>query len=132
MFMARDAPRPILITIIAILEFLAGIAALLFGILLLVGVIASGDLPPEAADLGNVGSVALIIIGLIYLVIAGGFWNGWSIMWYIGVIVNGIGTAFIIYSMVTVDVVSGIIPLVIELVILFYLFRPGVKAFFGI
>ena len=89
-------------------------------------------MPPEAADLGNVGSVALIIIGLIYLVIAGGFWNGWSIMWYIGVIVNGIGTAFIIYSMVTVDVVSGIVPLVIELVILFYLFRPGVKAFFGI
>ena len=131
MFMARDAPRPILITIIAILEFLIGLFLLIGGILLIAGVVSAGDIDPELADLGNVASIAMIVIGLINLVIAGGFWNGWSIMWYIGLIVNGIGLIVAIYGLITTGIGSAI-PLVIYAVILFYLFRPGVKDFFGI
>ena len=129
--MARDVSRPILITIIAILEFLIGLFLLIGGILLIAGVVSAGDIDPELADLGNVASIAMIVIGLINLVIAGGFWNGWSIMWYIGLIVNGIGLIVAIYGLITTGIGSAI-PLVIYAVILFYLFRPGVKDFFGI
>lgn len=129
--MARDAPRPILITIIAILEFVIGLLILVGGVLLIAGVISAGDIDPEFADLGNAASIAMIVIGLLNIIIAGGFWNGWSIMWYIGVIVNGIGLIVAIYGLITTGIGSAI-PLVIYAVILFYLFRPGVKDFFGI
>ncbi|MBO7352182.1 MAG: hypothetical protein J6U12_04635 [Candidatus Methanomethylophilaceae archaeon] len=129
--MARDAPRPILITIIAILEFLIGLLILVGGVLLIAGVISAGDVDPEFADLGNAASIAMIVIGLLNIIIAGGFWNGWSIMWYIGLIVNGIGLIVAIYGLITTGIGSAI-PLVIYAVILFYLFRPGVKDFFGI
>ena len=129
--MARDAPRPILITIIAILEFLIGLLILVGGVLLIAGVISAGDVDPEFADLGNAASIAMIVIGLLNIIIAGGFWNGWSIMWYIGLIVNGIGLIVAIYGLITTGIGSAI-PLVIYAVILFYLFRPGVNDFFGI
>lgn len=129
--MARDAPRPILITIIAILEFVIGLLILVGGVLLIAGVISAGDIDPEFADLGNAASIAMIVIGLLNIIIAGGFWNGWSIMWYIGLIVNGIGLIVAIYGLITTGIGSAI-PLVIYAVILFYLFRPGVKDFFGI
>jgi len=129
--MARDVSRPILITIIAILEFLLGLLLLVGGILLIAGVVSAGDIDPEFADLGNAASIAMIVVGLINLIIAGGFWNGWSIMWYIGLIVNGIGLIVAIYGLITTGIGSAI-PLVIYAVILFYLFRPGVKDFFGI
>ncbi|MBR4244422.1 MAG: hypothetical protein IKQ14_03405 [Candidatus Methanomethylophilaceae archaeon] len=129
--MARDVSRPILITIIAILEFLLGLLLLVGGILLIAGVVSAGDIDPEFADLGNAASIAMIVVGLINIVIAGGFWNGWSIMWYIGLIVNGIGLIVAIYGLITTGIGSAI-PLVIYAVILFYLFRPGVKDFFGI
>ncbi|MBE6523239.1 MAG: hypothetical protein E7Z62_09000 [Thermoplasmata archaeon] len=129
--MARDVSRPILITIIAILEFLLGLLLLVGGILLIAGVVSAGDIDPEFADLGNAASIAMIVVGLINIVIAGGFWNGWSIMWYIGLIVNGIGLIVAIYGLITTGIGSAI-PLVIYAVILFYLFRPGVKEFFGI
>ena len=129
--MARDVSRPILITIIAILEFLLGLLLLVGGILLIAGVVSAGDIDPEFADLGNAASIAMIVVGLINIVIAGGFWNGWSVMWYIGLIVNGIGLIVAIYGLITTGIGSAI-PLVIYAVILFYLFRPGVKDFFGI
>ena len=127
-----DASRPILITIVAILEFLAGLLLVLGGILLFAGVISSGDLDPELADLGNAGAIVMIIFGIVNLIIAGGFWNGWAIMWYIGLIVNAIGAAFAIYTIVTTGEIGSVIPLIIYAVIIFYLFRPKVKEFFGI
>ena len=127
-----DASRPILITIVAILEFLVGLLAVIGGILLFAGVISSGDLDPEIANLGNAGAIGVLIFGIINLIIAGGFWNGWAIMWYIGLIVNAIGAAFYIFSLVTTLQIILVIPVIIEVVIIYYLFRPKVKEFFGI
>ena len=127
------ASRPIIIAILAILQFIVGILALIAGIMVIVGGVAAADLPSQIADLGVTATGAvLIIIGIIYLVIAGGFWNGWSIMWYIGVVVNVIMLIFNIFTLVTGDPISAIVGILIEALILYYLFRPGVKAFFGI
>lgn len=135
--MANNAPRPIIISIIAILEFIGGIFLVLAGIASIVGFSFISELPPEIASFGMtmLGGGALIA-GIICLIIAGGFWNGWSIMWYIGVIVSVIEIILLIASIFTGGmgdlVFAVIIPVVVNLIILFYLFRPGVKEFFGI
>jgi len=130
--MANGASRPILITIIAILEFLAGILALIAGIVIVAGVITTADVP-ELANFGSLGGGAMIVLGLIAIVIAGGFWNGWKIMWYLGFIFSAISIIFSIYTIVTTGTFAAeIIPIIINLIIIFYLTRQGVKEFFGV
>ena len=79
--MADEKSRPLLITIIAILYFVVGILAVLSGIMLMVGGAAVGQLA-----LGGMTGGVLLVVGLINLVIAGGFWNGWKAIWYLAVI----------------------------------------------
>jgi uncharacterized membrane protein (DUF2068 family) len=52
-------------------------------------------------------------------------------MWYLGVIFTAISLILGIASLFT-GVFVSIITLVIDGLILYYLFRPGVKAFFGV
>ncbi|MBR4684995.1 hypothetical protein PED39_04985 [Methanomassiliicoccales archaeon LGM-RCC1] len=129
--MSSDKNRPVVISIVAILNFLIGLFFLAGGIVMALGIIDISAHVPEMAEYAALGGGIVILIGIIYLVIAGGMWNGWKIMWYIGVIVNGLS---LIMGIATIFVGSfvGIIPLVIDAIILYYLFRPGVKEFFGI
>jgi uncharacterized membrane protein (DUF2068 family) len=120
-----------LISIIAILNFLIGLFFLVMGVLLAMGTVAITDLDADLQGLGTVGGAVLVIIGILYLVIAGGLWNGWRIMWYLSVIVTAISLILGIASLFTGTFV-GIISLIIDILILYYLFRPGVKEFFGI
>jgi hypothetical protein len=135
--MASYKSRPILISLIAILEFLGGILMLLAGIVVVGGLVPMADLPPEFVSLGSAGGVALIIVGIIFLVIAGGFWNGWKIMWYLGMVFNGLALIVLIASIFTGgsivnNLMANIIPIVIEILILFYLTRTGVRQFFEV
>ena len=129
--MASDKSRPILITIIAILYFLAGLFVLIGGIMLITGTIALDDVEEDLKGLGSAGGAVLVVMGLISIILAGGFWNGWKIMWYLGVIFTIISLILGIASLFT-GVFVGIITLLIDGLILYYLFRPGVKAFFGV
>ena len=129
--MSSDKNRPVVISIVAILNFLIGLFFLAGGIVMALGIIDISAHVPEMAEYAALGGGIVILIGIIYLVIAGGMWNGWKIMWYIGVIVNGLSLIMGIAS-IFVGSFVGIIPLVIDAIILYYLFRPGVKEFFGI
>ncbi len=129
--MSTDKNRPILISIIAILNFLLGLFFLVMGVLLAVGTIAIGDIDPDLESLSALGGAGLIIMGLIFLIVAGGLWNGWKIMWYICVIIHAISLILGIAS-IFVGAFVGIISLIIDIIILYYMFRPGVKEFFGI
>lgn len=128
--MANDVRRPILVSILAILYFIGGIFLIIFGVMMLTGGIVLSESDPDTSILA-LGGVPVIVIGVISLILAGGFWNGWKIMWYLGVI-------FSILSLIgsIVSVFTGAIPMivsaVIDALILYYLFRPGVKAFFGV
>lgn len=128
--MANDVRRPILVSILAILYFIGGIFLIIFGVMMLTGGIVLSESDPDTSILA-LGGAPVIVIGVISLIIAGGFWNGWKIMWYLGVI-------FSILSLIgsIVSVFTGAIPMivsaVIDALILYYLFRPGVKAFFGV
>jgi hypothetical protein len=121
--------RPLFVTIIGILYLLIGILVLLVGIAITVGV-SLGDisLGDDVTGLAaTVTGVIAICLALIYLVIGYGILKGWKVMWYLGVIFSILG---IIIGILAFPV--GIVAAVIEVVILYYLFRPGVKKFFNI
>ncbi len=125
--MADGKDRPVLITIIAVLYFIFGVLMLLGGAGIgLLGVAVPGAIVP-AAVLG--GGVA--VAGIISIIIAGGFWNGWKAIWYIAVIFGIIEIIFSAISLIGGNV-SAIIGIIIEALLLYYIFRPKVKEFFGL
>jgi len=120
------ASRPILITILALLSFIVGILMILGGLL--------------ATTIVTVLGYGGILMGIIFLIIGFALWRGWKIAWYLGVIIYIISAIFAVVSIlllimdgqVNEAVVSPAIALIISVLILFYLFRPNVKEFFGI
>ena len=127
------ANRPFLITVIGILTLLGGLAVLLAGVLLFAmpdSAIADAFKDSGIVDIGNlvdILGVGLIIVGLIFLVVAIGLLKGWTWIWYVAVILYVID---IILGILMLP--AGIISLVIAIVIIYYLFRPHVKEFFGV
>ncbi|MCQ2079866.1 MAG: hypothetical protein MJZ38_07430 [archaeon] len=115
-----DAKRPLLITLIGGLEALAGLAFIIFGVLSLMGM--SIEIP-ELSDLAGAVGIVAIILGIIPFIIGYGMLKGWKIMWYLGVI---FGILSIIVGVLDLNIIS----IVIQLIILYYLFRPKVRAFF--
>jgi len=108
--------RPLGVTIIAILAILGGIGSLVGGIALV-------------AIIPFLGA-ALIIIGLAYFVVAYGLWQGLKWAWIITLIVTVI--AFISgLGSIIVGNVGAVIPIIINAIIIYYLFKPNVKAYFG-
>ncbi len=99
--------RPLLVTIVGVLNIISGILIIIGGVVFL----------------------PLIVPGILSVVVGVGMLKGWKIFWYLGVIVTVIE---LIASVFLLVVIVGIIPLAINALILYYLFRPNVKAFFGV
>jgi len=125
--MAGNSKRPLLITIFAILIFGVGISALVTGTLLAMGklpeILAEYDLTKEAAGLLFIG------IGTANVAMAGGFWDGWKLAWYIGVTV--------LFLLIVVELAStflltplSLIAIPFNLIVLLYILRPETKAYF--
>ncbi|MCL2032396.1 MAG: hypothetical protein FWH45_01600 [Methanomassiliicoccaceae archaeon] len=136
--------RPILIAIIGFFTILAAVLILVMSALALFADTIFADLGVDLAE--YIGSVEFIgyggIIGALILLIIGiSIWRGWSIAWYIAVLLYGIGLILMLYSMYLVITADGLdavfvlpfaISLLVIVLILYYLFRPKVKEFFGI
>jgi uncharacterized membrane protein HdeD (DUF308 family) len=112
--MENQRHRPLGVTIIAILNVIVGIIAIAVGIPALIVVVG----------------ILLIAIGIASLVMGYGLWKGRSWAWTITLILSGIG---IISSAVSIAErqTGAIVNLVIYAIIIYYLYRPNVKAFFG-
>ncbi len=124
--------RPLLITLIGLIHLLLGLVFALGGAAIAGGMAAElADLAPVDGMLVTLVGAGVLIFGLVNLTIGWGFLRGWAIMWYLGVIFNAIGLLLSISGIVTAMTVS-VLPLVLYGVILYYLFRPQVKGFFGI
>lgn len=128
--MQTGRSRPLGVTIVAILMAIEGIFLILAGI---GGIVAGGVLGAELGIAGGVivaaSSVALAL-GIAGLVIAWGLITGKGWAWIITIIIT------IIMAIVNiVHLASGryehIIGLIINGVILYYMYRPQVKAYFG-
>jgi hypothetical protein len=118
--MQRD--RPIGITIIAILMIISGILFIIGGI----GLTALGVLS-IAFLAGGIGS---IILGIASLVVAWGLLKGAGWAWIITLIITVISIIVNIASLAGGQT-ANIIGIIINGIIIYYLYRPNVKAYFG-
>ena len=129
--------RPTGVTILAILEALGGLLFLIGGIFLLLfaGFFLPRMMIPHGAIeflpfffSGFIGGIVLVLLILAALnfLIAYGFWNGRGWAWTLGIIFACLGLIMGLLSLP-----SGIIQILINALILYYLTRPNVKRYFG-
>lgn len=118
--------RPTAVTIIAILVIITGVIAIAGGL----GLLGIAALIPELSIVFlSIGAV-LIVIGIGYLAVSYGLIKGRGWAWLIALILSYIGIALAIISIVTGNFLP-IINLAINIVIVYILYRPQVRAFFG-
>ena len=122
----NDNPRPLLVTLIAVIYLLMALVFLAAAALSLGGIELEIDMSEELLSLFGGSS---LILGLFLLVISIGFFRGWSIFWYLGVIVTVIS---LLLSAATIlsGSMGSIIPTLVLLIVLLYLFKMNVKDFF--
>jgi hypothetical protein len=136
--------RPTGVTIIAILNIIGGIIMLVSGLVLIVAGVIIPSLPPSALELRNLmgvppsfiggGAVAvggiLIAIGIVSFIVAYGLLKGMGWAWILTVVLSIISIALNAISIVSGNI-GGIVSIIFSAVILYYLYRPHVKAYFG-
>ena len=122
----NDNPRPLLVTLIAVVYLLMALVFLAAAALSLGGIELEIDMSEEFLSLFGGSS---LILGLFLLFISIGFFRGWSIFWYLGVIVTVIS---LLLSAATIlsGSMGSIIPTLVLLIVLLYLFKRNVKDFF--
>lgn len=150
--MQQRPPRPTGVTILAILALLIGIfglfgGAVLIGLGFLLGTLAaSADITnainnagyPGLASLGVgalsaiviVFGVVVLLIGILYLATGIGFFGGRGWSWTLGMIVSVISLILAIVQ-IAFGNVGSVLSLIVSGLILYYLTRTRVKAFFG-
>jgi uncharacterized membrane protein len=125
--------RPIGITILAIVAVLATVASIVVGS----DLIETGTTVPGAISrlggLAPVLGVVMILVGALNLVLAYGFWTLKSWGWPLGV---GLWAANIVLNVLQYLNDSNVlipmgISVIVGVAVLYYLFRPHVKAAFG-
>jgi uncharacterized membrane protein (DUF2068 family) len=110
----QQKQRPLGVTIIAILMIISGIALISTGAVLLV--VGIGVVP--------------IALGIASFVVAYGLWEGKRWAWTITLIISVISIISAIVSL-AYGGYGAIINIIINAIIIYYLYRPNVKAFFG-
>ncbi|MFX0198895.1 MAG: hypothetical protein ACFFCW_22470 [Candidatus Hodarchaeota archaeon] len=121
--------RPAGVTILAVLAFIVGIFGTLSGLLVVaVGTAAAVYGFGVVGALGAVLGALVLIIGLLWLVVGWGFWNLKKWGYQVAMILAIIG---IILALL--DIAGfGIIIIIIDAIIIYYLTRPEIKDVFGI
>jgi hypothetical protein len=148
---ATPKSRPTGVTIIAILNIIGGIIMLLGGITLVAAGTILPSLPPSAFQNGNltepnvnlsgiplsffggtaiaIGGV-LIAIGIVSFIVAYGLLKGMGWAWTVTLVLSIISIALNAISIASGNI-GGIVSIIISGIIIYYLYRPHVKAFFG-
>ena len=132
--------RPTGVTVLAILDILGGIVGLAAGALFIgIAALASSTLAAQYPALGSIsgivsilyalGAVALIL-GIISIIVAIGFLGGKGWAWTLGIVVSVINIIVSIVETI-IGFSSNIVGIIFSIIIIYYLMRPHVKAFFG-
>ena len=155
-----ETNRPLGVTIIAILRIIGGIMLLLGGIGLVTIAPFVGQLNVNttssttdngvpvtpngtginlsnnptsflffAAFIGVIGSI-LIVLGIVSFVVAWGLLKGKGWAWTVTIIITIISLVFNALSIVSENI-GAIVGIIIDGVIIYYLYRPNVKSYFG-
>ncbi|HUV24392.1 MAG TPA: hypothetical protein VMW26_03075 [Methanomassiliicoccales archaeon] len=115
------ARRPILVTLVGIIYFILGLFILIGAILYLVD---------GTWDLGLID----LFIGMIYLLVGFGCFKGWGWIWILAIIITILYLILTVVNLILNDFADWLSPLIIILISLFvlwYLFTPKVKRWFG-
>ena len=111
---------PILVALIGALSFLFGV------FLLLAAAVAFGAVTViDDTDMVAGSGAVLLILALVYIIFGFGLLKGWSIMWYLGIVLYAIA---IVGGLLKLP--AGIITILIGAVVIYYLTRPKVKNYF--
>ena len=116
----QNKNRPFGVTLIAILAVLGGLGSLFSGFAILAVI----------PILGLIFGGLLIIIGLAYFAVAYGLWKGLNWAWTITLIVSALGIIVGLASLV-VGNIGAIFHVIVNGIVIYYLYRPNVKAYFG-
>ena len=126
--------RPFGITLLAILHilqaviyFVGGLALVALGAFIRRGFFGTHRF---LHGLVSVIGVVLVIVGLLYLGLAWGLWTGKGWAWTASLILAVLGIIFSIISLIWGGVIA-LLVLVLDAVIVYYLYRPNVRTFFG-
>jgi len=126
--------RPFGVTLLAVLHVLQAILLLVVGLALLTVRAAMPRMvmhfPRLFGGLLPIIGGVLIIVALLDVVFAWGLWSGKGWAWILTLIFAVLGILFSLVSLVRGGL-GSIIILIIDVVIVYYLTRPNVKAFFG-
>jgi lysylphosphatidylglycerol synthetase-like protein (DUF2156 family) len=124
-------PRPLGVTVVAILQILGGILLVLGGAALAaLPQLVELPLPGFGLLFGGLGAL-LIIIGILALLVGWGLWAGKGWAWWLTVILQALGIVSSLASLALGDP-TAIASLIIAAIILYYFFKPHVKAYFGV
>ncbi|MCS7136646.1 MAG: hypothetical protein RMJ14_05865 [Nitrososphaerota archaeon] len=121
--------RPFGVTVLAILEIIAGLILIGIGAIIGAAGMMAGVIPYVGWVFGPIFialAVIIIILGLISFVVAYGLWTGKGWAWTVALILSIIGIIINLFSLP-----GGIVGIIINVIIIYYLTRPHVKAFFG-
>jgi len=129
----RTAPRPIGVTIIAILGAIGSILVIIAGLIFLAMGPLFGSLGiPFLSILGGLVGVVLLVVGLLGFAVAWGLWKGknWA-RWLtiIGAVVGILGGILSIGSGSSIE--SALVGFVVDALVIYVLMRADAKAFFG-
>jgi lysylphosphatidylglycerol synthetase-like protein (DUF2156 family) len=124
--------RPNGITVLSALEVLAGVAYLLGAVALLVAgaVIPLTPLPTFLSPLAGTFGLVLLILALVSFSLAYGLFTGMRWAWFWSLVFAVIGILVALVEAVG-SFSSAITPIVLHLIVIYYLTRPYVEAFFG-
>jgi hypothetical protein len=126
-------PRPTGVAVLAILDFLAGILALLGGVFIAAlggsGLLALYGYGFFSGFVAVVGGF-VIIIGIFAIIVGWGMWSGKEWAWILAIILYALGALSSVISLAGGNL-GSVVGLLIDALLLWYLFRPHVKAFFG-
>ena len=128
------AARPMGITILAVLSAIGGVLGILGGVALigLGGLAAASTGTAAYFGLGAVWGVILLATAIASLAFAYGAWTLKPWAWPLGVALAIISLALSALTVISGGDISGqIISVVIQAIILYYLFQPSIKALFG-
>ncbi|HVL47912.1 MAG TPA: hypothetical protein VM889_05090 [Candidatus Thermoplasmatota archaeon] len=139
---AAQQGRPTGVTILGVLEFIAGGFAILIGLGMFAGGAIFGSLMASSgAEAGGAvggmfaalfGILGFILLGLgaLYIALGAGTMGGKPWAWTATIVLQWIGAVFAVLSLVAGDM-SAVLSLAIAGLILWYYYEPGPKAWFG-
>lgn len=133
---SAEIHRPLGVTILAILQLIAGLLGLCLPTVFLIGGTLLAFLGPVGTLVGVLGIIAglLMLVGpFLHLIVAYGALNLRWWAWWLGIIASGVDVLGAVLNVWNgVGLIAAIVPVGFSLIVLIYLLTPGVRQAFKV